>query len=367
VLLSLRGADPFLARTLRALLEQTHEDFCLRLIVDSETDPAWNVVEPFLEESNDPRVQVLQLTQRLSTCGLKNSALIQGTAELEEDFDVIVQVDADAVPYPNWLRDLLIPFQDPRVGATGGVRWYAPPDQRCSSGIRYLWGCSAMVQMHQFGMIWGGSMAFRRELLDHAHLRQRWAKSLVDDLEVSNAVTDAGLEIRYVPVVLLNQESIELGDCYRFIRRQTLSVRLSHPSWSAVSGFAVAAGMASFSNALGFFLALAAGDNFTAMVALISGVSYACGFLFLTRRLDSVVRECAINQGGDIEPRRWQHPLVIPGTITLYVACWISSLFMRRIDWRGITYNVADDGSISKVSDTPYATSSPCLSKASVV
>lgn len=366
VVMSLRGADPFLSRTLRALMSQSHQDFQLRLIIDSETDPAWDVVNPFLREFGNGRIETRLLTRRLPTCGLKNSALLQGTEDIPVEYDVIVQVDADAVPPRDWLKALISPFTNREVGATSGVRWYAPQDRLWASGIRYFWGCSAAVQMHEFGMVWGGSMAFRRELLDNSDLRDRWAHSLCDDLVVQHVVAENGLKSRHVPVVLINRESIEMGDCFQFIRRQTLMVRLYRSSWHLVSAFAIVAALATSLNTVGIILATAVADTQTLILAMTTCIAYTWAFSSLMNWLDNSVRNCVADQGEQLAPPLKRHPFVMPSTLVMNTACWLSAAFIRKVRWRGVTYAISPTGDISKINDAPYVAVSACFAEGSV-
>ncbi|MDG2470128.1 MAG: glycosyltransferase family 2 protein, partial [Pirellulaceae bacterium] len=55
VILSLRGKDPFVADTIRNLLQQEYKNYELRIIVDSESDPVWESLKEF---SDHPRIRI---------------------------------------------------------------------------------------------------------------------------------------------------------------------------------------------------------------------------------------------------------------------------------------------------------------------
>ncbi|HRX79854.1 MAG TPA: glycosyltransferase family 2 protein, partial [Pirellulaceae bacterium] len=67
VLLCLRGADPNLTHSLRRLLRQDYPDYKLFIAVDSEKDPAWNIVRQTIAELGATNVVVAPLRQRLKT------------------------------------------------------------------------------------------------------------------------------------------------------------------------------------------------------------------------------------------------------------------------------------------------------------
>ncbi|WP_437194649.1 glycosyltransferase [Planctomicrobium sp. SH527] len=354
VLLSLRGSDPFLAQTLRALLNQSYEWFHLRLIIDSETDPVWSIVEPFLKESKDPRVQIRLLKKRLPTCSLKNSALLQETEDLDDDYQAIVQVDADAVPYEHWLRDLLTPLVNPEVGATSGLRWYAPETGTIPNFIRYYWGSAAMIQMHHCKMIWGGSMAFQRHLLETTPLRQRWANSLADDLSLSDVLKEANLKALHIPAVLANQESTSLFGCFRFIRRQMSLVWNFHSSWRLISGFVWANIISTVLAVLLVALGLRYGDSTPIWIGVSCLAIYGVGFRTLMTYIDNQVRARILEQGKTLQARPWQPALIIPATLVMYAACSLSAMLMNRVEWRGIVYRLRRDQQIEIMNDTPF-------------
>mgnify|MGYP002625994979 CR=1 FL=1 len=50
VLLSLRGADPFLSRCINGILDQDYPDFHVHIIVDRQDDPAWKVAHQIVAD-----------------------------------------------------------------------------------------------------------------------------------------------------------------------------------------------------------------------------------------------------------------------------------------------------------------------------
>ena len=98
------------------------------------------------------------LTQRLETCSLKSSALLQAVRGLPADIEVVAVVDADVVAPVWWLRELVRPFADPQVVMSGGLRWFLPEQTNCGSGIRRIWGAAASAQMYSLNIPRGGTL-----------------------------------------------------------------------------------------------------------------------------------------------------------------------------------------------------------------
>ncbi|HLJ09918.1 MAG TPA: glycosyltransferase family 2 protein, partial [Planctomycetaceae bacterium] len=181
VVLSLRGADPFLDRCLKGLLAQNYPRYEVQIVVDSELDPAWDLVHRLAGDCRAPFVRIEPLKVRRQTCGLRISSLIQAVSSLDETYGAVVLVDADVVPHANWLRELVGPMRDPAVGATTGIRWYMPEAHNPGTLVRYLWNAAAIPQMQAFGIGWGGSLAIRTDLLSDANLLDKWSQIMFED------------------------------------------------------------------------------------------------------------------------------------------------------------------------------------------
>ncbi|MBC8113199.1 MAG: glycosyltransferase family 2 protein [Candidatus Saccharimonas sp.] len=367
VILCLRGPDPFLRQTLQCLCAQTVQNYDLRVIVDSETDPAWDIVQEFVEHSGETRIGIRVLHRRLKTCSLKVSALIQEIAELDERYGAVVLVDADAIPSPNWLRDLLTPLADPQVGATCGLRWYMPAKRSLADLVRCMWGAGAMEQMYQFQIAWGGSFALKRELFERTNLLDRWSKCFSEDTSINRSLDELNLSLRHVPVMLVNKESTSLSGCFEFIRRQLFCALRHHPNWLGIAMYA----FANFGVVLAAFTLAIYSACFGEWVAAGwlcgSVLSYAIGVGLMTVWEDAVVRNRVLAQGGELEPFHPESLLTLPFVVVFYAACWISALTLRRIRWRGISYDLLPGGRLQVVEDRPYCDVTLCRSEATVL
>jgi cellulose synthase/poly-beta-1,6-N-acetylglucosamine synthase-like glycosyltransferase len=107
-----------------------------------------DVVAKALDNLNQKHIIVSPLNVRYQTCSLKCSALIQAVSSLNDDCEVVALIDSDTVPHPRWLRELVLPLADRRIGLTAGNRWYVPIKDQWGSLARYLWNISAVLQMN---------------------------------------------------------------------------------------------------------------------------------------------------------------------------------------------------------------------------
>jgi cellulose synthase/poly-beta-1,6-N-acetylglucosamine synthase-like glycosyltransferase len=362
VLLTLRGADPFLDRCLRGLLNQNYPRYDVRIVVDSTEDPAWPLVHRIVEECGSGRVQVSALRQPRQTCSLRLSALIQAAAELDESCEVIATIDADVVPHANWLRELVQPFADPHTGAATGIRWYMPEDVSVGTLVRYVWNATSISQMHAFGIGWGGSLAVRMRHFRDARILEKWSRAMFDDAYMVNEVQALGVKLQFVPeATMINHESISLTSCMRFISRQLLNGRMYHRSWPLVFVFAAAltlavtaappvaaAALASGATSLGLLTGGALGIYFAVMSGLLLWVEFH-------------VRSLAHRRGEAVTPVSWKFfwigfNILWTGLLTqiVFPVCVLMACRVREIEWRGIRYRLRGSRDVRLLEYRPY-------------
>ena len=235
VVLCLRGRDPFLEKCLELLLAQDYPDYQLHVVVDGRQDPAWQVAESLAERYGAERVHIETLDDRRDTCSLKCSSVTQAIERLDPSFQVAALVDADTMPHSTWLRDLVAPLADERVGAATGNRWYMPAGGSWGALVRYLWNAAAIVQMYWYEVPWGGTLAVKRKVIDDLDLLGRWRRAFCEDTMLYRQLGRRGLRVRFVPsLMMVNREDCGVGACRRWISRQLLTMRLYHPLWPLV-------------------------------------------------------------------------------------------------------------------------------------
>ena len=357
VLLSLRGADPTLPSCLRRLLRQDYPNYELFVCVDSQSDPAWDVVQSSIRESQADNVHVSSLRNRLSSCSLKCSSLVQLAGELDDSHEVIVLADADLESHNTWLRELVAPLADPKIGATFGNRWFLPTKGCFGSLVRQLWNAPGLIVMHVIEIPWAGSLAIRSEVFRRGGLRFRWSQSIVDDGPVRTAVKEQNLKLRFVPTVTMaNREECGLGSAYNFIRRQMTWTRTYVPLWwtalltysvFCVGTWTVAVLLAVVCAFQGLSEAALHFGAGAAWLGLLSSASW----LILDISARRIIRE-----QGESAPTVWSSQLIrLP--IAMLVAAWVhvwgavAATVRRRVTWRGVTYEIRGPSNVQLVDD----------------
>ncbi|MDB9371864.1 glycosyltransferase [Nodularia sphaerocarpa] len=372
IILALRGADPFLGDCIRALLDQNYPQYDLHIVVDSQKDPAWDVVNKTIQQTGATHFQVSPLIVRHNTCGLKCSALVQAICALDDSYQVVAFIDADVIAHPNWLRELVVPLADKRIGASTGNRWYVPPSEQWGSLVRYVYNTASVVSMYLHKYPWGGSMAMKLSNLRKAQLLDIWMQSLCDDAPVHKALHKIGLKVKFVPtVIMVNREDCDLGQCLRFIQRQLFMPKLYHPKWMLffVQVFVPSLALAI---AIGLMLiSLIRGDFVAASVFGGGFFGYILVMALLITLLEQGVQQLLWEYNKPMKGFSFQFLvkllLAVPLAQLISTLATASIIVKRNIQWRGIVYQVKHPFDIRLIEYKPYQKSlQPLDSKASI-
>lgn len=359
VILCLRGADPFLTNCLRSLLNQNYPQYDLKLIVDSQKDPAWKIATDTIQQERATNVQISPLRIARQNCSLKCSSLLQAVSELDDSYTVVALVDADTVVHRNWLRELVSPLADPKVGATTGNRWYLPTGRYWGSLVRYVGNVSTVVQMYLFRIPWGGTLAVKTELLRETGLLDKWGQAFNEDTMIRKVLEKHGMQVKFVPsLIMLNREECELPNLKYSLMRQLLSARLYHPLWLAVVSDAISSILIPSLVVVLFLASLLTGDWNLAAVLFRNFSIYTLGLLFMMLALEYGVQQVIRKHG---EPMAKLSALTvmkmliaIPLTQWVYGLAMVLSLGMRRVNWRGISYQIKGPWGVRLVEYRPY-------------
>ncbi|MGL4944084.1 MAG: glycosyltransferase [Thermoguttaceae bacterium] len=362
VLLTLRGADPFLQRSLGGLLRQDYPNYTVFIVVDSETDPALAIAREIVDSEKSPQchVEFVVVREHRTTCTLKCNSLTYAIAKIDPSHEIIAGLDADVNPHPTWLRSLVEPFSDERFVAASGQRWYVPERDNYGSLVRYLWNAAAVVQLCLYRITWGGSLAYRRTLVERSNLIELWQSAFTEDASIEHAVRQVGGKVAFVPsLFMVNRETCSLIPFHRWVKRQLLCAKLHHPTWFAVPiqaalinlPLVVAAGLLVTSLAFGNVAA-----------ALWSGgalLAYWLGVFGTLPIIECGIRRKLRERGEILKP--WtlcttlKTLLAVPLTQIVYTSAIIGVHFLKRVEWRGVWYEIGRDKSVHLVEYKPYA------------
>ena len=363
VVLCLRGCDPTLEQVIETLGGQRHGNWRLRIVVDSEDDPAWPVARSAVARlAAEGRASWLAstvepLAERPATGSLKCASLRQALSSLAPETQVVALVDADAVVHDGWLISMVDECMRPGVGAVSGNRWYDPVHDSVPGTVRAIWNAGAIVQMTAFGIPWGGSLAVRREAMEACGWTEIIKTSLCEDTALAAPLWRSGWTYRFIPalVAIDDDDTVSMRPLTRWIARQLLTARLHHPLWPAVAVHGLTTSLAL---AAAVAICAVAGVNGHGKTLAIVGGSlavYEIASLALVFAIEKTVRNALQETGRTFRATGWRRGLsrclILPATQWVYAKAVMTAILAQTIDWRGVVYEIGrgEDGPLVRM------------------
>ncbi len=345
IFVPLRGIDEGLKENITAVFAQDYPNYEVIFVSDDAEDPAWRIVEDarqsFAGESG-PAMQTI-VAGRAIDSGQKVHNLSVAINYAEPGSEVFVFVDSDARPRVDWLRSLVAPLQDANVGAATGYRWFVPVRGGFASHIRSVWNAaiaSALGADAKKNFCWGGSTAIRRSTFESCKVIEHWRGTVSDDFAMTRALHEAGLPIKFVPRCLTPSfEDCSFRDLIEFTTRQ-LKITRAYAAhlWKAVL-FGSVIFVITFFGGMALVIARGLMHVSIAMPLVLLLIILAMGAMKSHLRLRAVA--AIIN-----DPRvssftsTLAHVVLWPIASALYLYNALAAAFSRRINWRGITYEL---------------------------
>lgn len=330
-----RGFEPGFVDNVKPLLEQDYPNYEVRFVFDDPRDPSLALVQALGAQTviSGPAVD----------SGQKVHNLIAAVGEIDPWSEVIAFVDTDARPSADWLRQLVAPLADERVGASTGYRWFVPERGGIASRLRGVWNASvasALGEDRAKNFCWGGSTAIRRSVFAELRVADRWRGTVSDDFTITRVLKEAKLPIHFTPHCLVPS----VGDCgwrelFEFTTRQIKITRVYAPHlWLPLLLGSSLFALAFFGGIVLLVTRILLGQSF-AMTLLFLLVIFALGAAkgFIRWRAVSIP---LARYRREMRRDLAAHVCLWPFASLLYLYNAIVAGFSRRITWRGITYNL---------------------------
>ncbi len=348
VLLCIRGRDPSLEACIKALDQLDWPDFEVFCGFDSEQDEAFGFVTELRASLRRP-VHRYVLEHLPKTCSPKCAVLSELVESLHERFEVVAFVDADCIVAPNWLKLLVTPLADPGVGVVSGTRWFEPPAGMAhplGTTVRAIWNAAAIVQMHLYRIVWGGSMALRRREIDELRLADVWQTQLCEDTCLTGLLSAEGLRVERPPaLVVVNNETTPLRSVPDWISRQLLTIRLYNRWWPLVALHGLSVGTLTPLVLATTSVALVSGVLVQSAVMLVSFLAYLLGSLLLLAWIHAAnIR--FVDADGQLRSRPsiirdWKFWLMgVPVTQVVHWLATVNALVASSLVWRQVRYRL---------------------------
>ena len=335
-----RGIEPGLERNLVSLCEFNHQNYEVFFVLASETDHAQSIVKRVVASS---RVKAhIVIAGKPENSSEKVNNLRVAVEQLPPEFEVLVFTDSDGRPGKGWLHHLVAPLADSRIGATTTMRWFIPNDNGLPTALLAAWNASVVTMLggHEKNFCWGGGTAIRRALFEEMGMLDVWQHSFSDDYALTTMIERSRRQIVFLPECLTpSYVNVDFAGLLEFTVRQVRITRVYRPQMWATA----------FATHVLYCLTLVIGLVVALSLTLASRPAFQVTSLLILPLLLAAIRgairvigvtEALSSFRSQIMGQSWIYILL--GTLVpfLFVLNFLTSLFGRRISWRGIDYEL---------------------------
>lgn len=354
-----RGLEDGLRENIVALFQQNYPAFEIVFVTDRAVDPALGVIEEVRQGWQDawyPTTQCVVAGPAVD-CGQKVHNLRAAVLTVDPRSVALVFVDTDARPHSGWLRSLVAPLLDERLGAATGYRWFVPLKGGLASHLRSVWNgsiASALGERGDKNFCWGGSTAIRRSTFDELGIVEHWRGSVSDDFTMTRVLHEAKLAIHFVPACLVaSLDQCSARELIEFTNRQLKITRVYAPHlWKpALIGSLLFCAVFFGGVALVVVRGILGLTYIVPLLAVL--LIYALGATKAYIRLQAVSL-ALVDYRESLTNSYPAHVVLWPFASVLFLINAIAAACSRRIEWRGITYDLKSPGEaviISRKSD----------------
>ena len=186
--------------TIDALRNLRYENYEV-LIIDNNTkdEAVWKPVEEYCAQLNDPRYRFFHVAPLE---GFKGGALNFALKHTVDDAEIIAVIDSDYQVHPDWLRDLVPHFQDPKIAIVQAPQDYRDGNETlfkkmCYAEYRGFFHIGMVTRNDRNAIIQHGTMTMvRRTTLEGL---DGWGEdTITEDAELGLRVFHNGLEAAYI-------------------------------------------------------------------------------------------------------------------------------------------------------------------------
>ncbi|KAB2842606.1 glycosyltransferase [bacterium] len=166
---------------LEALLGQSRRPDEILFIDDGSSDGSKAVIQSYLGTS--PSIQYFYQRNQ-------GAAVARNQGWRRSNGDIVVFLDDDCLPKPNWLESMLAPFADPEVGGVGGVYYTLRPESRMANLVGLELDYKYSKLQGDVDCFPTASLALRRDLLVRlGGFNEKYGNPCADDWDLTYKVS----------------------------------------------------------------------------------------------------------------------------------------------------------------------------------
>jgi ceramide glucosyltransferase len=338
----IRGLDDEAYENFASFCRQDYPEYEILFCVD-ESDPAVAVVQRLMAEYPKAQIRLLY--------GPDHEAINDKVARLdrlsrEARYEVFVLADGDVRVEPNYLRTVVAPLQDPKVGGvtcfyssikeTNFTEKLQEIGMMCDffPGILVAW----LLDGVKFGF--GQTIVTTRKGVQGFGGFKAIENRPADDLLTCRLVAEQGLEIKLLPYAVQTTPDFRTMKDLIIKRTRWMTVLRHTRPWGHL-GLIFTFGLAW--SLLAFLL----------VPTVTTAAVYLGGYLFARILITWLVGVRGLKQSG-----LWSKMLLIPIWDATAFLIWVASFTRRTIRWRGVDY-ILRDGTLTLASSRASRRVSP--------
>jgi ceramide glucosyltransferase len=323
----IRGLDPGAYENFASFCKQDYPDYELVFCVGDRDDPVLPVIDQLIHNFPERRIRVLFGSGRIATND-KVAKLARMVSEAAHE--VVVISDSDVRVEPDYLRRVVAPLADPKVGAV--TCFYVPADEHSFAdslqgmgmfsdfyaGILVAW------QLDGVKFALGPTIATTRTRLTEFGGYESLENRPADDLLVGRLIAEQGHPVELIPYTVLAVADYQsMSDLVHKRLRWIVVMRHMRP-WGHL-GLLLTQG-------LPWSLAAIAIQPTLAVV-----FGYLGTYLVLRFAMTWLIGTWGLKQRG-----LWKKMFAIPAWDAMAFFIWLASFGRRSIRWRGADYLLRD-------------------------
>lgn len=335
----IRGLDHEAYENFASLCRQDYPDYELLFCVGAEEDPAVPVIRQLARDFPDRQIRLLIGSGR-SAINDKVAKLVRLVREAKNE--VLVINDSDVRVSPDYLRSVVAPLEDPRIGAVTCL--YASTEDRTlaeklqSVGMMsdFFAGILVSRQLEGVRFALGTTIVTTRSNLAEFGGYESLENRPGDDFLVGNLIAERGHAVELLPYTVL-----AVSDYASF--KQLLHKRMR---WMVVMRHMRPAGHFGLLFTQGLPWALLA-------IALHPSIVAACFWLGIYMAL-RLAMMWTIGIHGLKRNQLWRQAALIPVWDAMAFVIWVASFFRTSLRWRDGRYRI-QNGELVPVVTVPGA------------
>jgi glycosyltransferase involved in cell wall biosynthesis len=343
VIVPCKGIPKDLGKNLEGFLELDYSDYEVVFVTESQEDAAVSVIQSIIAKNPKAKLAIAGLAK---SCAQKNFNLLEAVRQSSKP-DVYVFADSDIRPAKHWLRELILPLANQKIGATSGFRWLhankGTIGELTHSYVNIFMYVAFSVACFFGGVgLWGGSMAIRRKDFEDFGVADRWAKAAVDDMCLSQIVLKSSKKAVVVPLCITHTDDLlpTVGSTIKWFERQIMYLKAYQKAlWLfATLPLVVVATILLLLLPTALILSLTTDYTFTELGGGASLLFYIGEIL--TALLYPLLGKM---------PRFSKFLFLWPFLRITHVISYYRTLFTNKIIWAGIKYQISFNGDVADI------------------